>query len=55
MLNNNLTNNPNSRISIQNENEEKEDSIESLLKISNKILPNSIKISLIFIIVGVII
>ena len=55
MLNNNLPNNKNSRLSIHNEKEEKEDSIDSLLNISKKILPDSIKISLISIIVGVII
>ena len=46
--------NKNAGMSISNEKEEKEESIDSLLKISNKILPNSIKISLIFILVGVI-
>ena len=53
LLNNNFSN-KNSRMSIS-EKEEKEESIDSVLKTSNKILPNSIKISLIFIIVGVII
>ena len=53
LLNNNFSN-KNSRMPI-NEKEEKEESIDTVLKTSNKILPNSIKISLIFIIVGVII
>ena len=43
----------NSNFSISSRKEEKEDSIDSLLKISNKILPNSLKISLIFILIGV--
>ena len=51
---NNIIKNKNTGMSFSNEKEEKEESIDSLLKISNKILPNSIKISLIFILAGVI-
>ena len=57
-LSNNINianNNNNSLYSNKNEKDEKEESIDSLLKISNKILPNSLKISLFFILIGVII
>ena len=54
-FNNNLENNIKSQLSFPIEKDEKEDSIDSLLKATNKILPNSIKVSLIFILLGTLI